>query len=1169
MSNKIFKKISRIFTKNKIDVSVIVPVYNVEEYLIECLDSLENQTLQNIQIIIIDDGSTDKSSELAENYAKAHSKFEYYKIENQGLGHARNYAMQFVKGQYFAFVDSDDIVAPDAYENMLNALKKQNAQFAICNVARFNSKNTKISTLHEKVFNRLDDTASIHSDHSLIYDTTSWNKLISKEFWDKHQFSFPEGILYEDIPVTIPMHCLAEKVAVINNVGYFWRVRDGVTTSITQNTQNMQNLYDRISVIKMVDEFFKASINNPELDLKRQIKHLEIDLSIFINICNNIPEEQAYEIFEIINAYINSNISAEALSQLSLISKQKYQFIIENNLEGLINVLENQNADYINAPIEEKDGRFYIQCSDSVFPIKDRDVTNELREISPSKNINDIVVNKTSFDVLAQLYIPRVNISEPSQQQIEAYLINDKTGFITPLKTTPFENHLLTSTKGFAYNPVTDHTTQYNYNGTGFSISLNLEEIDINENNAGTNHIVIKYKNRVSSGKLYLSGATKGISTKINDNTIISNDKILRLGMSIFDEIIVELSKETSLVEKTTFKNNELQIHLNNDAKGILAEDEDGNVINFKTNNNLTFSCPLKALKCNSSYKFFIIKQNNEKSFLIRKTKNVTIKDCVDDVLILVSNKTLRLEAKVLPSCSKITEITKEDAVINITTQTFGSKIHRTDAAYADIVVDDEMSKKVVSLARAECKEDNGQLICNFKINFADEEITKNLFDSFRLVNIEYTLKNGDVFREPLCTPKYFKHTISFETLALELYRVEGFLVRLRAKLLWKPEENTIQKRRALVTANYEEYRKLPINPKRIIFESMWGTKYSCSPQHLYEFIDKNYPEYECIWSFEDPRTPINGNGKRVRRGTLEYYKCLATAKYFVNNVNFEDAYEKRDGQIEIQTMHGTPLKTMGFDVENDFVTDAQKENYIRKNSRWNYLVVQGNFMAEKAATCFGCETPLLKTGYPRTDTLFENNTEEKINALKEKLNLPSDKKIILYVPTWRVKNKFDMQLDIEEMRKHLSDDYILLIRLHHFSASGYKIPADNKFVFDFNHYHTVEDLYLLCDILITDYSSVMFDYGVLKKPMIFFTYDLREYADNLRGMYFDIEKEAPGPMVYTSDELIDSIKNIENEIEKCKNRIDVFNNKYINFEGPESCNKIFEIVFDPENDLK
>ncbi len=1169
MGNKFLQRIKQLFKRQKIDVSIIVPVYNVEEYLIECLESLENQILQNFQVIMIDDGSTDKSGEIGKAYAQSHSRFEYHRIENQGLGYARNYAMQFVKGKYFVFIDSDDIIAPDAYQSMFDAAEKENAQFAICNVARFNSKKTWISALHEKVFNQLNETANIFTDYSLVYDTISCNKLISKDFWDKHQFKFPEGILYEDIPVTIPMHCLADKVAVVNKVGYFWRQRDGVTTSITQNSHNMKNLYDRIKIIKMVDEFFEKNINEHNLELAKQIKFLEIDLIIFVNICNNVPEEQAREILKIIRDYINSSISSEAIDQLSVIHKQKYHFVLNNNLDGLIKVLENQNHDYYNTPIEEKDGKFYIDCSDDIFPIKDRDVTTELQKLVPKKHINDITINKTSFDIFAHLYIPRVNIVDFSQQEIDVYLLNEKTGYKTPLKTSPVENKALTDTKGFVYNPVTEKTCQYNYDGTGFNISLDLEEIDINDSNIGSNRVVIKYKNRVSSGKLYLGDTNKNIATKIRDNTVISGNNLLRLSISMFDELIVYLIKETNLVEKTKVKNNEIQFQLTAPAQRIFAEDDVGNVIDFNTDDKLAFSCSVNKFTVGKDYKFFIKKENGETDFLTRKTKAVNIKDAKSNVIIFLSNKSFRLNAKILPSCTKISNILQEDTTIFIDTESLGTNPNLQNIDYANIVIEDEIAKTTVSLSKSECSEENGKLLCSFKIDFSDENITKNLFDSYRLVYIEYTLKNGETFREPLCTQKHFKYSIAFETLLLELYRFDGFYVRLHAKLLWKEEENTKQKRLALINQKYPEYRKLPINPKRIIFESMWGNKYSCNPKHLYEFINKHYPDYECIWSLDDPRTPINGNGKRVKKGSIEYFYYLATSKYFINNVNFEDAYEKREGQIEVQTMHGTPLKTFGFDVENEFVTEAQKESYIRRNSRWNYLVVQGDFMAEKALPCFGCETPILKTGYPRTDTLFENNNEEKIRQLKEKLNLPLDKKVILYTPTWRIKNKFDMQLDIEKMRQKLSDDYILLIRIHYFSAKGYTIPADNKFVFDFNKYHTVEDLYLLCDILITDYSSVMFDYGVLKKPMMFFTYDIREYADNLRGMYFDIEKEAPGPLVYTSDELISAISNIDEEMEKCKGRIDAFNNKYVNFEGPNSCERIFETVFDPENDLK
>ncbi len=1166
---KFFDKIKQLLKCSKVDVSIIVPVYNVEEYLIECLDSLENQSLQNFQVIMIDDGSTDKSPILAENYAKTHPKFEYHRIENQGLGHARNYAMQFVKGKYFTFIDSDDIIAPDAYQDMFDAAERESAEFAICNVARFNTKKNWISPLHEKVFNQLGETANIFTDSSLVYDTISCNKLIRKDFWDKHNFRFPEGILYEDIPVTIPMHCLANKVAVVNKVGYFWRSRDGVTTSITQNTNNMQNLYDRITIIKMVDEFFKKNIHNNELELAKQIKYLEIDLIIFVNICNNVPENQAYEILQIIRDYINSSIDAAALEQLSVIHKQKYQFVSDNNLEGLIKLLNNQSSHYYNAPVLEENGKFFIECSDDIFPIKDRDVTKELQKETPKRCITDIVVNKTSFDILGHIYIPRVNITDFSQQEVEAYLLNDKTGYITPLKTAPVENHLLTSTKGFVYNPTNEKTYQYNYDATGFSIALNLEEIDINDNNRGTNRVVIKYKNRVSNGKLYLCGAAKNISKKICNNAVMSEDKFLRLDMSMFDELIVELTKETTLAEKVSFKNNELQLQLTAPAKRIFAESGNGAVIDFKTDNNITFTCSANEFTTNNLYKFFIIKENGEKDFLTRKTKTVTMKNTGNNVIVLLSNKSYRLESKVLASCTKITDIKQDGTKILINTEALGSSDKPSDIAFANIVVDDEIAKTTVNLAKSICKEENNKILCEFIIDFSDEGTTKNLFNSYRLVSVEYTLKNGEIIREPLCTQKYFKYSLKFENLAIELYRYEGFFVRLYAKLLWREEENTKQKRLALINKKYPEYKNLPINPKRIIFESMWGDKFSCNPKHLYEFIDKNYPDYECIWSLKDPRTPITGNGKRVRKGSLEYFYYLATAKYLVNNVNFEDAYEKRDGQIEIQTMHGTPLKTFGFDVENELVTEAQKKSYVARNSRWNYLVVQGDFMANKAPTCFGCETPILKTGYPRTDTLFENNTKEKIKELKEKLNLPLDKKVILYCPTWRVKNKFDMQLDIEKMREKLSDDYILLIRIHYFSSAGYTIPADNKFVFNFNNYHTVEDLYLLCDILITDYSSVMFDYGVLKKPMMFFTYDIQEYAENLRGMYFDIEKEAPGPLVYTSDELISSISNIDEEMAKCKGRIDAFNNKYVNFEGPNSCERIFSTVFDPANDLK
>lgn len=108
----------------------------------------------------------------------------------------------------------------------------------------------------------------------------------------------------------------------------------------------------------------------------------------------------------------------------------------------------------------------------------------------------------------------------------------------------------------------------------------------------------------------------------------------------------------------------------------------------------------------------------------------------------------------------------------------------------------------------------------------------------------------------------------------------------------------------------------------------MWGTKFSCNPRYLYEYIDKNHPDYTCIWSLKDECIPITGNGVRVRRLSWKYLYYMARAKYFVNNVNFADSYEKRKGQIEVQTMHGTPLKTIGLDVQAISYKEIRKEVY-------------------------------------------------------------------------------------------------------------------------------------------------------------------------------------------------------------------------------------------------
>ena len=238
------------------------------------------------------------------------------------------------------------------------------------------------------------------------------------------------------------------------------------------------------------------------------------------------------------------------------------------------------------------------------------------------------------------------------------------------------------------------------------------------------------------------------------------------------------------------------------------------------------------------------------------------------------------------------------------------------------------------------------------------------------------------------------------------------------------------------------------------------------------------------------------------------------------------------------------------------------RERFLRRRARWDYLVVQSDKASKITASCYAYNKEFLRTGYPRNDILFEKNNKEDIQNLKEKLGIPSDKKVIMYAPTWRKRNYFDIHMDLEDMKNRLGNEYVLLLRIHPFAYGGFDKKILNDFVYNFSTYGSVEELYLVSDIVITDYSSVMFDYTILNRPILFYTYDLEEYRDYLRGFNFDFEHEAPGPLVETYSELVETIRNIDNISKEYDNQLQKFRNKFNEYEHGTASKQIFEKVF-------
>lgn len=368
------------------------------------------------------------------------------------------------------------------------------------------------------------------------------------------------------------------------------------------------------------------------------------------------------------------------------------------------------------------------------------------------------------------------------------------------------------------------------------------------------------------------------------------------------------------------------------------------------------------------------------------------------------------------------------------------------------------------------------------------------------------------------------------------------------------------------------KYINEPIEENWVMFETFMGKSYADSPKYIYEYLAKNYPgKYKFIWVLNDKKTKLPYDGIVVKRFSRKYAYYLAKSKYFVFNIRQPLWFRKRDGQIFLETWHGTPLKRLAFDQEE--VTAASptyKAQFYRQKQEWDYLIAANRFSSDIFKSCFMYTNgQMLEIGYPRNDLMYAENKEEIARKLRDKLGIPQNKKTILYAPTWRDDEyygkgqyKFKLKLDLELMKQQLGNEYVVLLRTHHYIADKIDVTGLEDFAYNLSKYDDITEIYLISDICITDYSSVFFDFANLKRPMLFYTYDIDKYRDVLRGFYIDMEKELPGPLVYSTQEVVDTIKNIDVMNAKYEERYQQFYDKFCSIDDGHASKRAVEAVF-------
>ncbi|MEU6823757.1 bifunctional glycosyltransferase family 2 protein/CDP-glycerol:glycerophosphate glycerophosphotransferase [Streptomyces atriruber] len=357
-------------------------------------------------------------------------------------------------------------------------------------------------------------------------------------------------------------------------------------------------------------------------------------------------------------------------------------------------------------------------------------------------------------------------------------------------------------------------------------------------------------------------------------------------------------------------------------------------------------------------------------------------------------------------------------------------------------------------------------------------------------------------------------------------YRGLWAALRLRSRAERYATHTARRTKGALLQLHYRVQLWLPVRDHCAVFSSYWGRGYGCNPGALEAAMRELVPGVSTAW-IAHPRHhhTIPSGTRRLRPGTAAYWTALARSKYLVNNVNFDRRLVKRPQQVLVQTQHGTPLKHMGLDLQ-ERPAAARSTDFaalLRNVDKWDYVLSSNRHSTLVWERVFPAGYTTLEYGYPRNDR-FQRATSAEVARLRECLGIPHGAVAVLYAPTHRDYRRSQLRaLDLERMLHALGPRFVVLTRAHHFYgaplARGGEQPSGR--LIDVSDHPSVESLCLASDALVTDYSSLMFDYANLDRPIVLHADDWEAY-EAARGTYFDVRAFPPGAVARSEDELTD-----------------------------------------------
>ena len=1152
-------------------VSVILPIYNVERYLAECLDSIVGQSYRDFEIVVVDDGSLDRSRQIAEEYARSDDRIQIVTRDNGGLGAARNTGVEHARGEFITFVDSDDRLAPDGLAALLESATRTGADIVVGSVLRFDELDTWkpawVDNLHAEPRTRI----AIDDCPELLRNNYTWNKLFRRDFWAVQARTFREGVAYEDQPLVTQLYIAASAIDVLPDVVYHYR-RRGDTSSISQQTATLKDLQDRISAWRLSRQEFSATASRRvyEAWLKTLFDaHFQwylrspgtADLAywaalrdVIVDLTDNAP------------AWIWEATAPECRVAIELARRNR-----RADLQEFIRQ-EGHRPRRFPAKVVEGGVRHELPFSDD----PDLDSSLFLRrrdQLGLSHSLQGFGWRDGATMYLkGWAYIRYVDLVG-RDSTTTLVLRNRRTGIE---HTVP-----ATRTADPGYRPP-DEDDWIDYTGGAFEAVVSMDDVvgvdrrdgdvwDVRlrvETIGYTVEDAVSRVRRSSSAGVPYAGALEGGDLLTVSWQLHEPFRLVHRAARV-EAVDVELSGRT-LHGRVFGPHSGRARFVKVVSPGVPTARAriDGGVFAIDVPDlAVDHDDPGRPRRAQVIAEL----ESGEELPLVRHS-TATVEDVqLLDRTALAVECTRVNELGIVEWCAAAyadaVEVTS-DGVARIEGRAFGPK--------AGTVAIRLTSKKTEVVSKAVAL-DEGRYAVELGLTYEAHR-----YGEFPLPAVVHDMTaqisingSGQTLTVPLLVSRELNDALP---VAVATDRLEGRIERgphNKASLsLVRPLRGAAGRCRQNRLRSASGVQFTTGQRRGLLIRSYFGESATDSGLGLQRELQRRGADIDIYWSVQDHSIPVPDGVIPVIQNSFEWYGLLNTVKYYLDNMYQPYYHQKPDGQVIIQTFHGYPFKTMGHPHwEQQRFSRAQIESYDARTREWDYLVSPASYATPLLKRDFAYAGDILEIGYPRNDILFAPESGRIRSQVRRSLGIGEHQRAVLYAPTFRDylspdDNRAAMVdfFDLDKAVAALGDDYVILVRGHAFNARTAHRVGDRAGVVDVTDYPRVSDLYLAADAAVVDYSSLRFDFGLTGKPMIFHVPDLDHYKST-RGWLFDFEPTAPGPLASTTDDVVSALLELDSVAADYRDAYNTFRHAYLDLEDGNASARLVDAVFVPRGD--